>query len=192
MSRRVLKKLREEPGLRLTLMDAGSTPGQLAHFRESGFNLVPHPRAGSMHRRYLLAETLATSEYYFLVDDDCIPKTEGWLRLATDAMQSHPQFGILGLRKESCDYAYSHGFQDNEVRAVQGVGGFLLIRRGCRTSPFRVPIVVDHKLNRQNDWDYCQAVKDGGYQVGQLQKVYFEHLDSKGTETCYTPEIVSD
>lgn len=190
MSRRVLKKLREEPGLRLTLMDAGSTPGQLAHFRESGFNLVPHPKEGSAHRRYLLAEALATSHIYFLFDDDCIPKTEDWLFKALDAMENHSRFGLIGLRKETCDYAFTHGFQDSQVRCVQSVGGCMAIRRGVRTKTFRVPLALDHKLNRNNDSQYCQAIRESGSEIGQFEQVYFEHLDKGGQETVYRKELL--
>ena len=191
LSKQVLSGLSMQEGLKLTLLDAGSDPEQLKWFHKEGFNVIQHPREGSTHRRFLLPEILALSEYYLLLDDDCIPITQYWLAKSLAMARRHPQFGLLGLGRESGDYSYINGtFYDNEVRTVQTVGGAMLVKRDVRTAPFEIPLYVDHKNSRGNDADYCKAIRDSGSAVGQLMKVRFKHLDTTGNETTYVRGIV--
>ena len=189
-ARRVISKIQESNNVRITILDATSRPDQLEWFQGQGLTVVPNPREGSTHRRFLLPEILTLSEYYFLFDDDCLPLTEDWAAVGFEVAQNHPQFGLIGLHKEIGDYSTSGIFQDASLRDVDVVGGAMIVKRGARTAEFKIPSYVDHKLNRMNDAQYSHAIRDSGMLVGQLERVYFKHLDKDGKITTYLKENV--
>jgi len=172
IARDVLAALSKE-SLRITVLDAGSPPDELRWLQDR-FPVVQQPRDGSLHRRYLLAELLATTDYYLLCDDDCLPKTEYWLPRALALMRDRPLFGQIALRMEHCDWARDSQFADGEVVSVTVCGGMRLIRRGVRTAPFHVPLVW-HPLDN-DDWDWCQAMRASGVGVGSFEKIYCTHV----------------
>ena len=189
-ARHVISKIQESNNVRITIMDAGSQPEQLEWFQGQGLTDVPNPREGSTHRRFLLPEVLTLSEYYFLFDDDCMPLTEDWAAVGFEVAQDHTQFCLICLHKEIGDYSTSGLFQDTTVRDVDVVGGAMIVKRGARTAEFKIPSYVDHKLNRMNDAQYSKAIRDSGMLVGQLEGVYFQHLDKDGRITTYVKGFV--
>jgi len=173
-TRDVLTALSKEQNLRITLLDAGSDIDQLDWFREKGFTVVPHPREGSLFRRFLLAEVLAQSEFYLFGDNDCVPASENWLAAGLEVAAKHPGFGYIVYRLEHCDFPFNHEFRDGDLRSITKGGGLAIVRRAIRSSDFRIPVI----LNPANldDAQYCEAIRKSGSSVGMFEKLYVRHL----------------
>lgn len=164
------------PELQITAIDAGSTPEELAYLKER-VKVIEQPLDGSIHRRFLIAELFARSPIYIFADNDCIPKTSNWLAKALDVMDSHPQFGMAGLRMETCDPSHDHNFYDEEIRSVAWYIAFSFIHKDARDpakGKFRVPLIFD-PLN-PDDRQYCAAVQKSGKLTGVFNKIYMTNL----------------
>jgi hypothetical protein len=166
--------LSKEQNLRVTLLDAGSDIDQLDWFREKGFTVVPQPREGSLFRRFLLAEVLAQSEFYLFGDNDCLPISENWLAQGLEVATRHPGFGYIVYRLEHSDFAFNHEFSDPEIRSITKGGGLGILRRACRTSDFRIPILPNP--SNMDDAQYCDAMRKSGKGVGMFERLYVRHL----------------
>lgn len=175
--RKTVAAMLQEPNIRLTMLDAGSDLEQLTWFERQGLNFVTHETKGSAHRRYELAENLATSDYFLLGDNDCVPISDNWLARALDVAKRHPQFGQFLFRLSNTDF-FHHNFNDPEVRSVMWGGGLRLIKRGCRTAPF--------DWTMADDKAYCAAIRASGYINGMFNGLHVEHL---GTQvSCFHNE----
>lgn len=171
--RKTLTFLMNVPELQITLFDAGSKQEQLDWFKKQGLKVVEQPLDGSIHRRFLLAELFARSDYYIFADNDHVPVTENWLPRALEALEAHKQFGYVLLRRTHCDFSHDHQFIDNDIRSIGHGGGFGFIRRNCRDAakgPFRVPLLFNP--NDPDDRQYTAAIKKSGLLVGQFEKIY--------------------
>ena len=180
-SQQTLEALTEDPALHITVVDAGSSPEHLAWCRQKGFSLVQQPKEGSLHRRFLLAEALAQSEYYLFSDNDVLPRTEYWLARGLDVLRRHPQFGLAVYRMVHCDFGFDHQFNDAEIKSITKGGGLSLIKRGCRTAPFTPPLVFNP--SDADDAQYCRAIQKSGFLVGQFEQLYIEHI-GRSESTC--------
>ena len=181
-TRETLVKLSSEPDLRLTVLDAGSDVKQLAWFAENGFVVVPQPREGSLFRRFLLAEVLAQSEFYLMGDNDCLPTSEFWLQKGLDVAASHPGYGYIVYRLEHCDFPFDHQHSDADIRSIAKGGGLAVVRRACRKSDFRIPILFDP--SNADDKQYCEAIRKSGLLVGMFEKLYVRHLGREESTVC--------
>lgn len=170
----MLAELSKHPELNITLLDAGSHQSQLDWFRSMGFAVLEHPLDGSIHRRFLLAELIARSPYYFFADDDHLPYSENWLATALDVAERHPGYGYILLRRDHCDFTADHGHFDDDIISITHGGGIAVVKKDCRTAPFRVPLVWN--ANDPDDRQYTAAIKKSGFGVGQLRKVYCRDL----------------
>ena len=173
-SRETIVAFLKEPSLRIVVIDAGSSQEQLEWFHQKGLTVVPQPYDGSVHRRFLLAEALAQSEFFIFADNDVVPITENWLSAGLEVMRTHPKFGWLCYRLENTDFSSDNGFEDSDVRTVRWGGGCAIIRRDARTHPFTVPFVFDP--NNADDRSYCEAIRRSGWMVGQLLRQYVRHI----------------
>lgn len=173
-ARTVLTELSKYPELNITLLDAGSTSEQLAWYRSQGFAVLEHPLDGSIHRRFLLAELMARSPYYFFADNDHIPTTQDWLPRALDVADNNPNYGYVLLRRDHCDFSYDHGHRNEDIMSITHGGGIAVVKKDCRTAPFRVPLVWS--ATDPDDRQYTAAIKKSGFGVGQLMKIYCRDL----------------
>lgn len=172
-SRKTIEAYLAEPGLKVTILDAGSDPEQLSWFESKGLVVIHNPREGSIFRRFLIAELLATSDPYILSDNDCFPKTQDWLARGLATVNAHPQFGYVVYRMTHCDFASDCDYSNGEIRSIHKGGGIAFVRKGIRTATFNVPPQYDP--NNADDRCYCEAIRKSGKQVGMFEKLYMEH-----------------
>jgi hypothetical protein len=172
-SRKTIEAYIQEPSLRLTILDAGSAPEQLAWFAKKGLTVIDNPREGSIFRRFLLAESLTQSDPFILSDNDCFPKAADWLVRGLDLAKARPQYGYIVYRMVHCDFARDTDYSDSEVRSIHKGGGIGIIRKGARTAAFEVPAI--YNPSNADDKCYCDAIKKSGKQVGMFEKLYMEH-----------------
>lgn len=163
----------KETQLRITVLDAGSSPEQLEWFHSKGLVVIPQPREGSLFRRFLLAEAYAQSELYLFSDNDMVPKSEAWLSKGLEIMRAQPGLGYVVYRMTHCDFSSTGERHGLEVRGIHKGGGLAIVRRDCRTYPFRIPFVPDR--DKLDDHHYCDAIRKSGYGVGQFENLYAEH-----------------
>lgn len=172
-SRQCIEALLAEPTLRVTVIDAGSPQDQLEWFQNKGVDVIHQPKEGSLFRRFLIAEAYAQSELYLFCDNDMIPKSDSWLSRGLEIMRSNPTFGYVVYRMTHTDFMNDNSFRTPDVRGIAKGGGWAIVRRDCRTHPFRIPFVPD--LNNMDDFHYCTAIKKSGFGVGMFESLYVEH-----------------
>lgn len=173
-AQQTLQALLAEPALRVTLIDAGSDPQLAEPLWDTEAQVVRIQREGSLFRRYLVAEAMASSPIYLLVDNDILPRTEHWLAKGLDVMQRYAQFGHVVGRLEHTDFTSDNGAWHPDVRSIVKGGGLNFIRAGVRTAPFRVPLVFDP--SNADDKQWCDAMRASGASVGQFEKIFVEHI----------------
>lgn len=172
-SRKTIETYLAEPELKVTILDAGSTQDQLNWFESKGLTVIHNPREGSIFRRFLLAELLATTDPYILSDNDCFPKGQDWLVKGIEEVMAHPQFGYVVYRMTHCDFATATDYSTGGIRSIHKGGGIAIVRKGVRTATFNVPPQYDP--NNADDKCYCLAIQRSGKQVGMFEKLYMEH-----------------
>ena len=172
--RETLEAFSAEPALSITVIDAGSAPEQRLWFSCKGLKVVEQPFEGSVHRRFLLAEALAQSEYFLVSDNDILPTREGWLSAGLEIMRRHPKLGWCCYRLENTDFEHDHQYQDTDIRSIAWGGGLSIIKRDARQHPFTVPLVFNPQS--ADDKEYCAAIRRSGYGVAMFQNLYVKHI----------------
>lgn len=175
--RKCLPAYAATPGLRLRILDFGSTDRQRRWMKEQGFEVItssPFPGLswyleGSERRRFLFANRLSESPVYVVGDDDCQP-VKGWLEAGLKAMEDYPSFGILALDSEGGVSSDRELFHDGRVHETLSCGGIRFIRKGA------VKRYCGYEGEKGYDRKHADCMREAGFKTGFIVGIRRLHL----------------
>jgi len=123
------------------------------------------------------AEELASTDFYILADDDCMPLGNNFLERCEAIMRKYPEYAVLGTE----DYCAPYG--PEEIYETSTAGGINVIRKGIIEVP---------RFNGET-WDGTmqgQQIRAKGYKVGRMRDVRRNHYGD-GLSTVWPDNYAS-
>ena len=123
------------------------------------------------------AEEQASTEFYVLADDDCMPLGKRFLERCEALMRKYPEYAILGTE----DYCAPYGA--DEIYETTTAGGINVVRKGILEVPEYNDITWDGTAQGQQ-------IRAKGYKVGRMRDVRRNHYGD-GLSTVWPDNYAS-
>lgn len=116
-----------------------------------------------------LAEQMALSPIYCVIDDDQLPIADNFFELGANTLANHPEYGMLaGFPLEYAVHGQPYADRTEEIIEAHSIGCPYFVRKGTLTFP-EGPL-------RQYDGILSKVITDQGLKTGFIRKCLYNHL----------------